>query len=380
MAKKAKMPGERAARKSIRQFEKASAKDLRKDVKETGRTIDAAFGNVATTHKGTKKRLNSYNRGRIEQVMKLKDNMAKAGRRDVRRVKSREDNFGTMGGMLSGVYSRSEKNAEQGAKTGNVIAGAGEKLTRNLDETSRTALQMMKYGAQEAESGAEYALAEAQSVRAKADAETAAQMRFQLAQAKMEHQLRIAEMEKQAEIDRKNLQLQQKAAEGALGGSFPGIKSAASQLATIGNDIFKMVQNDATADEIWTAIQQKYQLTESQDLGYVQRLIQLLSTDLKGVSGRNEMIADITSVIESVPGWGKLGGKRKNIVRDLVASFVNYDGIVRDLEDEKKKDEEEGDPFPGNITDDVGLSGWIGDTISGFSDEEGLSALWSKKR
>ena len=341
------MAAGKKAKRHIRQFEKASAKDLRKDKKETARVIDAAFESVSTAHKGGKKRLNRYNRGRIEKVLAMQDRMGKAGRRDVERVASRVDRFGDMGGMLSQSYRKSTKNAQAGAKTGRATVEAGRKLVESVDETSRTALGIAEAGAREAEAGAEAALHDSVGVRAQADAARAAEMRFQLAQTRLQHQLAIKQMEKQAEIDRKNLEIQQKAAQSTLGGSFAGIKAAASQLSTIGNDILRMVKAGEDDTAILQAISTNYQITAPQDLAAVNRLIQLLGKDRSGVTGREEMIADITEVIESVPGWGKLGGKKKNVIYDLVKAFADYDGVQKDINDAKDAEGDDEEYFLG---------------------------------
>lgn len=365
------------AKGNVKRFEKASSKDLRKDVKETSDIIDAAFGNVSSTHKGTKKRLNKYNSKQMDTVLRMKDRMNAAGRRDVRRVKGREDKFGTMGGMLEGVYTRSNKNAEQGAKTGDAIAEGGKRLVDNLDETSRTALQMMKYGAQEAKAGAKEALYEAEAVRARSDAEMAAQMRHDIQMQKIAIQAQEEADARALANQKKILRFQDRLAEDTLGTDTASqIRGIADTYTSLASDMYNSWQEALEAGEMDPATKNKlFQdilinngITDPTNIGKARALWNQLTTDTKGVSGHEELVSDISDFlirnIRGVPGWEELGkGKGKKSRADIVDKWVRNIVGTGLADTGAGGGGNGGNPRPGEpATNDPGLIGLVGNS------------------
>lgn len=313
------------AKKSVRQFERAAKKDLKQDVKETGSVIDAAFENVSSTHKGTKKRLSRYNRNQIEKIMTMNDRMRAAGKRDVERVKRREGDFGTMGGMLSQSYTRSERNARAGNKVGKAVADSGNRLMNNLDETSRVALGMMKAGADEAEAGAEQAMHDAAAVRARQDAETAAQMRHQIALQQIAHQQALEMQRREHENALKLMRVQERAAESALEGA-GGIGPAKQQITvatSVAQELYERMQEGESPDDILKDLVERG-LLDATDVqsGVVRYLARTFQQEQGKGADAEHMAREVMAALEMMPAFASLSKKQKDRLRAYVKANV----------------------------------------------------------
>lgn len=198
--------------KSIKKTGKALRRDRNKDYRETKSINDAMFKNVLKSGKGTKRRLTKSNERQLDLMRKSAEKMAASASREVRRQTRRHDRLGNAGGMLSELYSRSNKTLSTTASVAKQQSKADVKYGKSISTAGDYLLKLGQQGVREAQAGADYLAAKALQQRATQDTALIAEMRHdeemlrlqaeiaaQAAKAEFERQVKLLELSDQLE-------------------------------------------------------------------------------------------------------------------------------------------------------------------------------------
>ena len=196
-------------RRAILEFQRASSQDLAGDIAATQNQLAAIFANLRTTGKGTAKTLTAQQSRELTAIQRLISQS---------KAKSRAELAGTAqkartryGSALVPVVQQQLGVSKAVSRASRTVArgqAAGAKL---LAAGGQQALGIAQAAAAEARAAADYALAAAIEQRERVDAETVAQMRFELERMRLDNkyalqqmrlasQLRIEEYRKQQEM------------------------------------------------------------------------------------------------------------------------------------------------------------------------------------
>jgi hypothetical protein len=304
----------------IKSFEKAARKDRVRDFRLMSSANEGIAKNLSLTTKGVSRRLGRDNARTLARMQTLQMRLKAAGRKD---AGAYQRSLVDYGGMLTGRNAKSVGYIAQQGKAGVTMAKAGVQAGKSSTKTGSLLTDAAKQTTKELKAASEYELAKGLHERAQTDAETAAQMRFELTQMKLQHQLALREMEKQAEIARDQARWEQNLAARQLGEqSFSMIQPAVRALTSAYPDIRDWANEGMTIQEILNKLVEEGTLTSTDiTMPQVRQVVYNVTHDTQ--KGTDDVAKDIAQAIRTTPGWGDVGNGKKDRLMSWIRAEIN---------------------------------------------------------
>ncbi len=177
----------RAARRSIADVRRAQRADLAGDVGATQSQLDAIYSNLTTAGRGVGANLTATQARELAAIQRLVQRGVSRSRQVVGRAQAGAvRRYGTAQGPVAATALAPARAVVGATRVGarGIAAGAGI-----LAQGGQQALAIQRVAGTEARASADYAAAVAEATRGRVDAETIAQMQFQLQQTRLEFNL-----------------------------------------------------------------------------------------------------------------------------------------------------------------------------------------------
>lgn len=192
------MPNQmRRARAGIKASEILLRQSRNQGYAQTNDIIDAVYGNLMSTQRGTAKKLGAEQGRILGSLSKLQH---ATNQKNARLASGAERKVTNMyGSVITGATDFSANKAQ--SKAGRVALGGANKAAETIAAGNTSAERIAKAGVQQAWAGAAYGASQALAYRAKNDATLIAQQRFELQKMQLQNQLDLENYRKKLALD-----------------------------------------------------------------------------------------------------------------------------------------------------------------------------------
>lgn len=310
-----------------------SARDMER-VREGGyRALDSAIGRLYkrlhSTQSGQRRSLTAGNERSLEKILAATARGRAANRRTTHTAASKLDRYTDSKGMVAGDIARTGSRMLADELRAGKNAEAGATLGRTADRTAQGVADIFAAGAQEQEANANMMAAEALQQRTTEDVALIAQQRHDVAMQEMQARINARAAEQEARNARKMALFNHRLATGDLDETNSKLAHSAvsnlAQSAVLINDLRSQGMDTATIEaRIMAGVD-----PASPEGVALQRLILSLTSDTTE-GAPDDAAQEILDIITSVPGWDKMGGKKKNATKAWIRGEIQ--GIVKETE------------------------------------------------